>query len=141
MIRDALFKAMKKLGYANGHKLPVTGNNTDPLLHELYIATQGASYFTARRKKALSDLESNGFLSDLPEPGDSGIVAKGKVYNLLVKVSNPANRLNHGKLIIKLAEYGISDSDVRKILDGSKTLSAPAKAIEAVSAGIRYNDG
>lgn len=141
-VRAALHKALAKLGYANSHMQPAEGsNNHDSLLHELFIASEGESYFKKRREAALDAvkrhlIEYNDGVDEIADaaPGTEQIMLRGGHYDLVVKKANPSSRLNKTKIENKLkVDYGLSMAEVLQFMAACSDESKPATTIKAIS--------
>jgi len=131
-VRSALHQALKRIGNRNGHACPSGGSNVDPLLHELYVAAEGKSHFANRHDLAKQSLKSNGLLEDMPEGGQTKIMAEGHVYNLMVRVNRPSMKFSQSKMIDVLVEDGMDELKARALIDKAKEESRSSTYIEAV---------
>lgn len=142
MLRAKLRKALDSVGRNNGHAMPPSTHNSDPVLHELFVAAEASSYWKSRFDKAKDEaLELAGdTVSDAVQgvidlgAGTSVTAATGDLYVMTVDISKPAKRLNQTALRNYLqTELGMSRDDVDRAFDAASTLSAPAKKIKVAS--------
>lgn len=150
LLRSALQKSMARLGYANGHAMPQGASNHDSVLHELFIATEGESYFKKRRDAALKAVKAytvsngNGTKRDTTNyslgacieevgEGTEEVVFSAKLYGLFIKKATPSKRLDKKKLEAVLIAEGFNQADVLKMIDEASSETKAATTVRATS--------
>lgn len=142
MLRAKLRKALGNIGRNNGHAMPPSTHNADPLLHEYFIASEAVSYFKQRADAAKTELLT--YVGDTLDDavtsvielgaGTSIVGAEGDLYSLTIDISKAAMRLNQTALRNYLVtEVGMSKSDVDKAFAACSTASSPAKKLKVAS--------
>lgn len=137
MLRAKLRKALDNVGRNNGHACPPTSSNIDPLLHELFVASEAMSYWKGRhekaRKEALASAD-DGSIDDTvsrvaeTDVTETMVVAKGELYTLTLQVVRSAARFDQKALRNALiVDHGMSREAVDKLFDDATKKSAPAK--------------
>lgn len=142
MLRAKLRKAMDKVGKTNGHAMPASTNNSDPVLHELFVAAEASAYwkqrFDAAKTEAL-DMAGDSVKDAVQSvidlgAGTSVTAVSGELYNMTVDISKPATRLDQTALRNYMkVELGIDPAVVDKAFDACSKQSAPAKKIKVAS--------
>jgi hypothetical protein len=127
-VRDKVHLALAKIGTSNGTKLPEEASNTDPLLHELYIASEIKSHADKRHKLAKAAVEESGlFNPDDVAIGSTQQVVDGTVYALNLQVKNPVSKVDSKKFKTALTLAGVSQEIIDKAEADATTQNAPAK--------------
>lgn len=100
MLRAKVRKAMDKIGNTNGQTCPPSQHNHDPLMHELFVAAEGQSFFKKRyddaKKKVFEAALTKKELTDITKrvtdtmAGESITPIVGEVYSLSIEVCRPA---------------------------------------------------
>jgi hypothetical protein len=142
--RASLIKAFRNVGRTNGTAAPKSGNNVDSLMHELLVASDGASYFEARKKNAKAALFDAIDTSEVDTRvqevahnliGTSVQVYVGQVYSLTCDIKRPASRMDSTKLRNALIKRGIPVKEVDKLFADSSEYSTPARLFKVVMRG------
>lgn len=141
MLRAKLRQALDRIGHHNGHACPDTQSNTDPLLHELYIAAEMAAYAKTRHDEAkkaalaVADGLDDAVQSVIDmDAGTSVTLVTGELYTMTADISKPAARLNQTALRNFLqVELGLDAATVDKAFAAATTKNAPAKKIKVAS--------
>ena len=127
-VRDKVHAALTKLGQTNGTKLEGSSSNTDPLLHELFVASEIRSHGEKRYKLAKEAVISTGWFDpEDVEIGSTEQVADGDVYALSLQVKEPATRFDVKKFKTALALAGVEQEVIDKAAEAATTKNVPAK--------------
>ena len=128
-VKQALTKALARLGTTNGHALPESHGNADPILHEVFVAYEGASYFDKRKKSAMKELQDSGMIDDADKvtAGNSAMLLNDVHYTLTLDVANPSNRLDAKKLRTELIKQGIDSGLIDQCIAKATTANAAPK--------------
>lgn len=107
---------------------PGTGDNADPLLHEMFVAKEAKSFFEkkhdAMKEQVVDQFVDKGQLVD----GAKFVAVTGKKYLLDVKINNGSMSLNKTKLKMALVtKLGLSEGDVEALLDECSDAKGGAK--------------
>lgn len=141
MLRAKLRRSLDNIGHNNGHACPETRSNIDPVLHELYIASECVTYFKTRFEEAKAAAMAVGDGLDAAvqsvvdtNTGTSVTLASGDIYTLTADISKPATRLDATALRnFMQTELGISADDVARAFDECSNKNAPAKKIKVAA--------
>ena len=132
-VRGSLHRALNKIGHRNAHACPPGGSNTDPLMHELFVAHEGWSHFAKRRQVATKmALDTATTSLDDVEPGTEQSVLEGTHYSLVVKKNNPAERIDKAKIGTELRKLGFDEAAVIKFMAAITNTTKPATSVRAV---------
>jgi hypothetical protein len=144
MVRAKLRAALDKIGKSNGHACPETKSNIDPALHELFIASEAASYWKKRHddaKAAAMDIATTPAELDVIVTrvtdnmvGESHVLADGDLYMMTLDLNKPSKRLN-GTALKNLLQtsYGMSKVEVEGAFSESSSFATPAKKIKVIN--------
>lgn len=129
-IKEAVNKALEKIGHHNGHGVPTTQDPMVPLVHEYNVATQGESYFKARREKAkkeltksLTDVQNEAIATAVKETkklgtGKSVSIVETDPYILSVETKKGASFLDTQKLKVELlTKHKMTMTDVDALIE------------------------
>ena len=143
--RSKLTHALRSIGTVGGHEPPKSSSNVDPLMHELEVASTGASFFEKRRKNALARLLEAVDLSKLDdtvsrvtetEIGEEVYVAEGDIYALTCSINKPSYRLDDKMLRNKLMrEHHMTQAQVTALMNSCLKPSVPARRFRIVARG------
>lgn len=142
--RAALMKQLGNIGRTNGTAPLQSGNNVDPIMHELLVAQDGATYFDNRKrlaKQALLDAIDTTALdtavSDALKAniGSNVNVYDGEVYSVTCDIKRPALRLDQTKLRTALIRKGMPVKEVDALFRAASDYSQPAKSYKVVMRG------
>lgn len=129
-LRTSLMKALSKIGHTNGHNIPEGATELDAQLHELYVAGEGKSYFDKRHKSVLEQITGEEDIVSVVTnvaPGTTSTIARGKVYELILKKNQPATRFDKTVLKNELRKAGVDQLVIDKAMEAATKQSAPAK--------------
>ena len=130
-VRAGIHRQLDTVGTKNSGALPQGVANIDALLHDLFVANEGRSYFTAKHKQAIAaihvHLDGNG--KALPEPGDKAVLETGEVYDLIASVNKPYARLDKALLRVALGKR-LKGAECEAVIDESFKLGAPPVKLE-----------
>jgi len=142
--RLALSKALSNIGKTNGTAPGKSGNNIDPLMHELLVAQDGATYFENRKRLAkqafLDAIDTTPLDRALAEVintnvGGSVNVYDGELYAVTCDIKRPALRFDAVKLRTALIKRGIPVKEVNELFAKSSDYAQPAKSFKVVMRG------
>ena len=132
-VRASLHRALDKIGHRNSHACPPAGANTDPLMHELFIAHESWSHFAKRRQVATKMVLDTATTSlDDVEPGTERAVLEGTHYSLVVKKNNPAERIDKVKIGTALRKRGFDEHAVLIFMEEITNTTKAATSVRAV---------
>lgn len=136
--KSALHKAFKSLGHKNGHAMPQSESNVDPIIYELLVSSELRAAAEKRYKMALNNALDELGLNDIvrkTKPGMSECLIQGKMFIMTLKVNNPSRRLDRDVLYSNIVGAGVPPQEASKVIDQSYRSTTPAKRFE-VSAKI-----
>ena len=134
-LKSALGTALEKIGNTNGHAYPYQ-DNTGRMLHDYYVATEGEAFFKKKREAVLKQLKDSGILSNEPDAGSEAIVASTEMYDMSLKKSNPASRVDKALFagaLIKL--FGAKPDKVEAFLSSVTKEGEPSRTYRAIPKG------
>lgn len=114
---NAMNVAFDKIGHHNGHSMPQSNNNRDPIAWELFVAQHLYKIADGRRKNAHAAAVTNGVLFDHTSnprtPGDYSVY-DGDILTFQCNVKNPASTVDAKKLQSELIKAGVDAMIVQK---------------------------
>lgn len=143
MLKAKLRKSLDAIGKNNGHAMPPSQSNIDPALHELFVASEAMSYWSARHDKAKeAALEACMTPDELQaaidrvvknDAGESVMAGEGELYIMSIDFSKPAARLDAAALRNHLRiECNLSAEQLDKAWDAATKKSSPAKRLKVI---------
>ncbi len=116
--------------------LDTSKDNKDPMLMQVWMARQCASFGDAWKKELAKELEAEFTISEQivkVSPGSAPeMLLNGKVFGLQCTRKKPASRLDHTKFRVLLRKAGVSQKVIDACVDEATLLSQPATTLEAV---------
>lgn len=132
-IRSAIGTAFDRIGRDKFTSCP-TQNNTDPLLHEFYVAAELNSMakkrYDAAKDKILDDEETGLGIEAAAarvNEGSSGTLLLGDAYNLNLRINNGSHEYPHADFVSALRREGVSAEVIAKAEARAKRKRAGAK--------------
>lgn len=143
-VRAAIRNALERIGHYNGHACPQSQSNVDALLHEAFVAAEGANHFKNRQeaaRKALLDEHVDADRLDeavtrvtKTKTSEGFIGVTGDVYALQVDITKGYSRLDQKKLATYLqVQHGLTADDVAEAFDACSEDTKPAKRLKVTS--------
>ena len=143
MLRAKLRQAMDRVGKTNGHAMPPSTSNVDPILHELFVAGEAVAYWKTRHddaKEVAMQAAGGDTLAEAVQSvidlgaGTSVTLAEGDLYTMTCDISKAASRLDQRALRNYMqTELGLSAAVVNKAFDACSVSNAPAKKVKVSS--------
>lgn len=126
-IINAINNAFDKIGHYNGHSMPPSTKNTDPVAWELFVAQHLTKVAEGRRKKAHASAIASGVIFDHTEnpraPGDYAIY-ECDILSFQCNVKNPASVVDPKKLQAELIKAGVDAMLIQKCVASATTQRA-----------------
>ena len=126
-IINAINNAFDKIGHSNGHTMPTTQSNRDPIAWEFFVAQYLTKLAEVRKDKAQRACVASGVLFDhkvSPRPVGTHIVFEGELLTYVRIVKNPSSRVDVPRLKSALMKQGVKEDIIDKAISASKTLQA-----------------
>lgn len=102
-----------------------SSSNTDPLLHELYIAAEGRSFFN----KKYDDLLEQATKELDVASGSTTVAMQGNLYQLTISRNRESAKVDNKRFISELQKLGVKIDVINKAKENATTMQNGAKRI------------
>lgn len=140
-IKDAVMKALDKIGNTNGHSAPQSQDQIVAVIHDYHVATIGESYFKARRDKAKKLLEksigvdtSDKLTKEIAsvkrnQQGSTVEAFTTDPYSVQIELKNGASYLDVAKLKVTLArKFKLTTDQIEELIEESTDRRDPSQS-------------